>query len=165
MTYEALMIEAESHQLIVKEKPLKQHDGLIIGNKIGIREDIPTLKEKACVLAEELGHYHTTTGRIFDQTKVENRKQEYHARLWAYNKQIGLTGIVDAFRSGCRNRHEAAEYLGVTEEFLMDALNAYRSKYGVCTTVDNYIIYFEPCIGVMEITGDSCDENTKEKRD
>lgn len=154
MTYEALMIEAESHQLNVKEKPLRQHDGLIIGKRIAIRCDIPTSKEKACILAEELGHYYTTTGNILDQSKAENRKQEYHARLWAYNKQIGLTGIVDAYRNGCRNRYEAAEYLGVTEEFLLDALETYRKKYGICTAIDNYIIYFEPCIGVMEITSD-----------
>lgn len=152
--YEILLDEAESHQLSVKEKPLAAHDGRIKGNKIAIRSTIKTETEKACILAEELGHYYTTTGNILDQSKAENRKQEYHARLWAYNKQIGLTGIVDAYRNGCRNRYEAAEYLGVTEEFLLDALETYRKKYGICTAIDNYIIYFEPCIGVMEITSD-----------
>jgi len=122
--------------------------GLYVGENIAIEKTLTQL-EKACILAEELGHYHTTTGNILDQTKTENRKQELKARLWAYNKQIGLLGIVKAYQYGCRNRHEVAEYLEVTEEFLVNALKAYRSKYGVYTTVDNYIVYFEPtrCYG------------------
>ena len=30
--------------------------------------------EKACVLAEELGHHYTTIGDIIDQKESENRK-------------------------------------------------------------------------------------------
>lgn len=150
MTYEGLMIESEKHDLIIREKDLPGYKGRIYKNRVAIRRSIPTV-EKACILAEELGHYHTTTGNILDQSKVENRKQERKARIWAYNKQIGLLGIVKAYQQSCRNRYEVAEYLGVTEEFLDDALKAYRSKYGIYAIVDNYIIYFEPAIGVMEI--------------
>lgn len=149
MDYEALLIEADSRQLRVKEKPLKQHDGLIIGNKIAIRNDISTKAEKACVLAEELGHYYTTTGDILDQSKVENRKQEFRARLHAYNKMIGLLGIIRAYEHGCRNFYEVAEYLEVTEEFLQEALSAYRSKYGICKELDNYIIFFVPQLAIL----------------
>ncbi len=60
-------------------------------------------------------------------------------------------GIVKAYQYGCRNSYEVADYLGVTEEFLADALKAYKSKYGICATVDNYIVYFEPYVGIMEI--------------
>lgn len=149
--YEVLLAEAESNQLTVKEKPLEAYDGRIKGDKIAIRNTIKTTVEKACILAEELGHYYTTTGNILDQTTTDSRKQERKARIWAYNKQIGLLGIVKAYQQGCRNRYEAAEYLGVTEEFLDDALKAYRSKYGIYAIIDNYIVYFEPAIGVMEM--------------
>ena len=44
-----------------------------------------------------------------------------------------------------------AEYLDVTETFLADAIERYRSKYGMFATLDNYIIYFEPCLAVAEI--------------
>ena len=44
-----------------------------------------------------------------------------------------------------------AEYLEVTEEFLRESLDMYRSKYGVCTTLDNYIIYFEPSLTVADM--------------
>lgn len=150
MTYEALLNEADSHQLIVKEKPLKQHDGLIVGNRIAIRKDMNTSEEKSCVLAEELGHYHTTVGNILDQSKTENRKQELHARMWAYNLMVGPIGIIKAYERGCQSLYEVAEYLEVTEEFLQEAIQRYRQKYGVYAEVDNYIIFFEPRLAVMK---------------
>lgn len=149
--YEKLLLEAESKGLVVKEKPLKYNDGRIKGNKIAIRQNINTQLEKSCVLAEELGHHYTSAGNILDQTRTENIKQELKARMWAYNKQIGLGGIIDAYRQGCRNFHEMAEYLNVTEEFLRDALEAYRLKYGQCVDIDNYTIYFEPYLSVADM--------------
>ncbi|WP_373216554.1 hypothetical protein [Ruminococcus sp. 5_1_39BFAA] len=104
MTYEALLNEADSHQLTVKEKPLKQHDGLIIGNKIAIRKSIGTAIEKSCVLAEELGHHYTSSGNILDQSDTMNLNQEYRARLYCYNLKVGLMGIVQTYEHGCRNR-------------------------------------------------------------
>lgn len=109
------------------------------------------VKEKTCVLAEELGHYHTTIGNIIDSRDTKNRKQELKARLWAYNQQIGLLGIVNAYEAGCLNTYEMAEYLDVTEQFLLDALQCYKDKYGLFTKLDNYIIYFEPNLGIMKM--------------
>lgn len=149
-SYEILLAEASDLGLIVKEKPLKYNNGRIKGNKVAIRQDIETTVQKTCVLAEELGHHCTSVGDILDQTDEQNRKQEFRARMWAYNELVGLMGIVRAFHHGCRSTYEVAEYLEVTEEFLNDALNAYRDKYGVYTTVDNYIIYFIPGLTVFK---------------
>ncbi len=150
MNYEALLDEAHQEGLIVKEKPLKYNNGRIKGKRIAIRQDIATNTEKTCVLAEELGHHHTSVGNIIDMNDVRNRKQERQARLWGYNKLIGLTGIIKAFRAGCQSRHEVAELLNVTDEFLKECIDCYRDKYGVCTEIDNYIIYFIPHLAVME---------------
>lgn len=150
--YETLLAEAYDSGVSVKEKILKSDsDALILGNKIAIRKDIPTLVEKSCVLAEELGHFHTSTGNIIDLQDIRNRKQENTARLWAYNAKIGLLGIIHSYRENCRTLHEMAECLGVTEVFLQDALECYKSKYGICAKLDNYIIYFEPNLGIMEL--------------
>lgn len=149
MLYEDLLIEADMSNLIVKEKPLINNDGLISGNRIAIRKNIATTAEKACVLAEELGHHYTTTGNILDQQNVVNAKQALHARTWAYNECIGLIGIVKAFESGCKSLYEMADYLNVTEDFLKDALESFRRKYGIYTEIDNYFIFFEPYISVM----------------
>lgn len=150
MDYEALLDEAHQEGLIVKEKPLKYNNGRIKGKRIAIRQDIKTNIEKTCILAEELGHHHTSVGNILDMNDVRNRKQERQARLWGYNKLIGLTGIISAFRAGCQSSHEIAEKLDVTEEYLQECIDCYRNKYGVCTEVDNYIIYFIPNLAVME---------------
>lgn len=152
MTYEELLKEADSMGLVVKEKSLQSGDGRIFNNKIAIRQDIPTETEKSCVLAEELGHYFTSAGNILDQTDMVNRKQEYRARLYGYNLQIGLRGIISAHTGGCRNLYEMADYLDVTEEYLKEALNCYQSKYGEYVKVDNYMIYFIPTLAVLEIT-------------
>lgn len=152
LTYEVLLNAADQAGLTVKEKPLSESDGLIKGNRIAIRKDIPTQAEKSCVLAEELGHYFTSAGNILDQTDIVNRKQEYRARLYGYNLQIGLRGIISAHTAGCRNLYEMADYLDVTEEYLKEALDCYQSKYGEYVKVDNYMIYFIPSLAVLEIT-------------
>lgn len=143
------MKEYDATELIIKEKDLQGSNGRIRGNRIAIKKDI-SLRQKACVLAEELGHYHTTVGNILDQTDVSNRKQERTARLWAYNKQIGLSGLVHCFEARCQNIHEMADHLGVTEAFLQDALECYRQKYGICTSYQQYTIYFEPKLAICK---------------
>ena len=150
MNYEALLDEAFQEGLIVKEKPLKYNNGRIKGKRIAIRKDIDTFTEKGCVLAEELGHHHTSVGNILDMSDSGNRKQERQARLWGYNKLIGLSGIISAFRAGCQSRHEIAERLDVTEEYLQECIDCYRDKYGESVEVDNYTIYFIPHLAVME---------------
>ena len=124
--------------------------GLYCDGVIAIREDM-TIPEKTCALAEELGHHETSVGNIIDMTSAANRKQERQARLWAYNKQIGLIGLVRAFEHGCQNRFEIAEYLEVTEECLEECIECYRNKYGICKRVDNYVVYFIPQLSVMKL--------------
>jgi hypothetical protein len=150
MIYNALLDEANAEGLSIKERPFKTYDGRIKGNNIYLRENMNTT-EKTCVLAEELGHHYTSVGCILDQTDFANRKQERQARLWGYNKLIGLMGIVRAFNAGCQNQYEIAEYLDVTEEYLQECINCYQSKYGICTNVDNYVIYFVPYLTVTEM--------------
>ena len=108
-----------------------------------------TQKQKACVLAEEIRHYKTSTGNILNQSDTGNQEQEYQARLYGYNLKVGLMGIVQAYEAGCRNLHETAELLDVTEEYLIEVLDAYRRKYGCGTEFDNYIVMFEPYLAVI----------------
>lgn len=149
-TYEYLLTEAGSEGLIVKELPLRGYDGRIKGNRVAISRSL-TQAQKACVLAEELGHYYTTVGNILDQSDSGNRKQELQARLWAYNKKIGLQGIIKAYERRLTDLNEMAEFLDVTPEFLHDALKCYRSKYGDYVELDNYVIIFEPYLSVAKM--------------
>lgn len=149
--YEALLDEACDKGLIVKEKPLQYNNGRIKGNRIAIRKDLSTSTEKACVLAEELGHHETTVGNILDMSNSWNRKQERQARLNGYNRLIGLMGIIDAYEAKCQSQHEMAEFLNVTEEYLLECIECYRDKYGPRKTVNKYIIYFIPNLAVMKM--------------
>lgn len=148
--YEILLDDAYNDGLLVKEKPLQGSDGRIKGSKIAIRENM-TITEKTCTLAEELGHHYTTYGNIMDQENTQNRKQELRARLYGYDMQIGLIGIIECYKHHCRSIYEMAEYLQVTEEYLKEALECYSRKYGESLVIiDNYAIRFVPSLQVME---------------
>lgn len=147
-SYEALLLEADDLKLITKEKDLLSSDGRIKDNKIAIRKGLTSAKKK-CVLAEELGHYHLTVGNIIDQDNFNNQKQEQIARCWAYKKLITLEKLIEAFNYGCRNQFEYAEYLGVTEQFLIDAMERFKTKYGCYKHVGSYTIMFYPHYGII----------------
>lgn len=125
--------------------------GLYCDNVIAISSHLSNSTEKACVLAEELGHHYTAVGNIIEQSSEENRKQELHGRIVAYNKMVGLHGLIDAYENHCQSLSDSADYLGVTEEFLNDCLEYYKNKYGTHTTLNNYVIFFEPAVAVLEL--------------
>ena len=149
MKYNALLNEANAEGISIKERPFKTYDGRIKGKDIYLRKDMNTA-EKSCVLAEELGHYYTTVGDILDMNVSENRKQERQARLWGYNRVIGLFCLIRAYEHGCKDKYEIAEYLDVTEEYLEDCIDCYRDKYGEHKIVDNYTIYFIPNLMIFK---------------
>lgn len=123
--------------------------GLYVDGSIAIKEGMVSSKT-ADTIAEELGHHYTSVGNILKQDTINARKQERTARLWSYNKRIGLIGILNAFQNHCTNRYEIAEYLGISEDTLTDALECYRQIYGTGVMVDNYFIQFEPVLQVYE---------------
>ena len=151
--YEVLLDSADIQNVTVDETSYfcgTQIKGLYLDNHIALSKDLRSDTQKRCILAEELGHYHTTVGDIIDQSSDANRKQELRARLWSYNKLIGLHGIISCHKAHYTTSYEMADYLGVTEEFLQEAIQCYRSKYGLCVQYDNYVIYFDP-VSVLEL--------------
>ena len=141
MNYEDLLNEYTGDDLVIKEKPLQSSNGRIYNNRIAIRHDMPTV-DKTCTLAEELGHYYTSSGDILDQENVSNRKQEHRARMWAYDKLLPLQLFILAFKHGCHSIHETAEFLEVSEEFLIECVGAYYSKYGTYLEFNGYLLMF-----------------------
>lgn len=150
--YDALVMEAAHEGVYVVEKKFRSRaKGLCKGNKIGISSAISTLTEKTCILAEELGHYHTTFGDILDQSDIRNRKQELRARTWAYYRLISLDDFISAHVAGIRNRYEFAHFLGVTEEFLQNALDRFQNIYGTHTIREGHMIMFDPLMVIEPI--------------
>ncbi len=145
-----LLNEAEKECIEVVSLPFKGNlKGLYYDKVIGLNKNLETTAEKCCVLAEELGHYYTSAGNILDQSKIENRKQERRARTWAYQKLVPLDKLVLAYKEGIRTKYELAEFLGVTEQFLAEALKYYKEKYGMYYRLGKYWICFEP-LGILE---------------
>lgn len=119
--YEELIGEYE--QLIIEERPM-ENEGLYADGCVWINKNMSANK-KACILAEEIGHYETTSGDILDQTDTGNRKQELIARKWAYEKLIPVEAIQTAINNGYTEIWNIAEFLEVDEAFLKDALQYY----------------------------------------
>lgn len=150
MKHLELLKEAEENRLKLYRYSMdKTVRGLCIGNNIILNKDIDSIKEFNCILAEEIGHYKTTVGDI-TSPGVNNARQELRARAYAYDKLIGLEGLVEAWDADCRSINEAAEYLSVTEDFFKAALEYYRGKYGVQTSYKDRLVTLIPCLKVED---------------
>lgn len=125
--------------------------GLYCDNTIALSNRLISHKEKIGVLAEEIAHHDLSVGNILDLKDARSRKQELQAHMAAYDRLIGLTGIVRCYEAGCRSVYEMADLLDVTEEFLKEALEAYRMRYGCGASVDCYRILFEPALSVIKM--------------
>ena len=151
--YEQALQDAADKGLDVWEDTVLNSDagGLLIGHTIALSRRLRSYKKKACVLAEEIAHHDLNVGDILDQSDAGASQQEHRARMRAFDRLVGLSGIVSCFKAGDRSLWEMAERLEVTEEFLQGALEAYRLRYGDGIMVDNCWIRFEPYLDIVEM--------------
>lgn len=131
-------IEIEETNRLPKFQP-----GFYINGKIYINSNLSETR-KAEVLYEELAHHKLTYGNILDQSKDINRKFENYARRYGYEAALPLRIIVEAYNYGVNNLYELAEYAQLSEEYVSDILEHYKSKYGIGTHYGDYSITFEP---------------------
>ncbi len=126
--YEALIAEYDE-ELEIEEHNMK-NDGLYCDNFVWINKNMCENK-KCCILAEEIGHYFTSSGDILNQTDINNAKQEYRARAWAVEKILPYKEFVKSLNSGCKTIPEIAEFLDIDEDFLKESIEHYKCKLGV----------------------------------
>jgi hypothetical protein len=149
--YEQLLAHTSENSIAVVRMNLKGNlKGLYADKTIALNSSINSKSEETCILAEELGHYHTSSGDILDMTNIKNKKQELVARGWAYQKLVPFEKICNAFKNGVSSQSELVEILEVTDEFLVKALQYYNMKYGAYRQYKNFMIFFWP-LGVMEL--------------
>lgn len=101
-----------------------------------------TISEKACWIAEELGHYHTGRNLVLKYRSVDDWRAEARARRWAHMRLL----TPDAIRTAARNTDdifEIAEALEVSVEFLRESIDDFQAK-GIWSST--YI-----CVGELEI--------------
>lgn len=150
MEYIDLVNEACKENIDIVEISFNNNiKGLYCDKTIGLNKNIETSTEKKCILAEELGHFYTSSGNIINNS-ILCRKSENIARNWAYKRLITLNDFIDAFNYSINTLDDLACYLDVTIPFLKETINFYRRKYGIQTFVGDYIIFFEPCFSIMK---------------
>ena len=149
--YEEIICEYEQDVDVVEYNFSSDNiKGLYSDGVVAINNKLSTI-EKTGIIAEEIGHHFTSYGDIIDIHSTSNRKQEFKARMWGYNKLIGLRGLIDAFEHHCQNMYDIADYLNITTDYLKEAIRTYQNKYGNYVELDNYIIQFNyPSIGIIK---------------
>ncbi|WP_034172745.1 ImmA/IrrE family metallo-endopeptidase [Listeria monocytogenes] len=141
--YEKMLIE---HDYIeVRETDVMPNDlhGLWLGDLILIKRNLSETR-KAEVLYEELAHHKLTYGNILDQSKWINRKFESYAKRHGFEAALPLRIIVEAHHYGVSSLYELADYVQLSEKYIVEILGHYKQKYGYSTRYDKYVIQFEP---------------------
>lgn len=153
--YEKLLIKAEKLGIRVREVDFGVNDevGYYSNNKILINNRLNE-KQKHGVLAEELGHHNKTCGDISDQTKLENRKKELLARREGYKFILEPLDLIYAFRCGCNNSYEIADFYEITEKELNEIIKDFKKQHGIGKKFDKYYVKFEPTLGFYELFND-----------
>ena len=87
-TYEELQDEACKDGIEIIDNHSFKSDrisGLYCNNTIALSKNLKNSTEKACVLAEELGHHYTAVGEIIDQSSAENLGIQQPSRFAWYH--------------------------------------------------------------------------------
>ena len=126
--------------------------GLYYDGCIALSKKLPSSMERTAVIAEELGHYHTSVGDILDQNIAGNRKQERQARAWGYRKLISLSDLISAYEAGYTMLYDIAEFLNLPEDYISDAIQYFQEVYGERQlAIGEYQIRFVPEIDIQKL--------------
>lgn len=141
--YEELIYEYRNLNITETNILPSFQSGMYYNNQIYINSN-RSEAVKLETLAEEIAHHKLTYGDITDQSKFNNRKFEGYARRYAMEQIISLQGIVDAFKNDCHNLYELALFFEVSKIYVLDAIEHYKTKYGLDVYHNGYVIKFEP---------------------
>lgn len=136
---------AEFSQLSYKFEPLmpKKQKGLIVGDIVYLNPE-QTAAELPATIAEEIGHYLTSVGDITRQDTVEKRKQEQKARDVGAMMVVTPEDLISCYKERLATVWECAEFLGITEETMQNAIEVYSKVYEHGFDYKNYVIKFRP---------------------
>lgn len=141
--YEQLLAENEHIKIKDTHSLPDGYSGFYKDGIILIDKDLSETR-KAEVLYEELAHHKLTYGNILDQSKWINRKFENYAKRHGYEAALPLRIIVEAHHYGVSNLYELAQYVQLSEEYVLEILEHYRNKHGIYIRYGTYLIQFEP---------------------
>lgn len=141
--YEELLIEHDYIDIRETDVMPNNLHGLWLDDIILINRNLSETR-KAEVLYEELAHHKLTYGNILDQSKWINRKFENYAKRHGYEAALPLRIIVEAHHYGVSSLYELADYVQLSEKYIVEILGHYKQKYGYSARYGKYVIQFEP---------------------
>ncbi|GAX07071.1 hypothetical protein IWT25_02419 [Secundilactobacillus pentosiphilus] len=112
--------------------------GLTYDNEIMINKNRPA-SDQYQILLEELAHLETSVGDITKESTPSERQQENYARSLALEKAVTLDGLIYCFNDGLWELSEMAEYFNVSGDFILKALDHYRTKRGLIFKYHGYL--------------------------
>lgn len=141
--YEEMLIKHDYIEIKETDVMPDNLSGVWLDDLILINSNLPETR-KTEVLYEELAHHKLTYGNILDQSKWINRKFENYARRHGYEAALPLRIIIEAHHFGVSNLYELAQYVQLSEEYVLEILEHYKQKHGIGTHYGDYSITFEP---------------------
>lgn len=141
--YENLVIEHDYLKIRDVHALPSGYEGFYSDGYILIDKSIPNFR-KAEVLFEELAHHKLTWGDITYQSQFNNRKFENYAKRAGFQAALPLRIIIEAYHYGISKLHELAEYVELSEEYIILVIEFYKKKYGLSTYFNGHVIKFEP---------------------
>jgi hypothetical protein len=129
MTTDELMDYAETHGHKVVYYPLLKNKAITLdynGSFIALSTTLYGIDEKETV-AHELGH--AEYGGIYNRYSPFDikEKSENRANKWAYYKLVPPGEVRVSFKHGVLESWELAEQFNVSDDFMCEALNYYKS--------------------------------------
>ncbi|OHP78953.1 ImmA/IrrE family metallo-endopeptidase [Staphylococcus sp. HMSC063A07] len=141
--YEEMLIKHDYIEIKETDVMPDNLSGVWLDDLILINSNLPETR-KTEVLYEELAHHKLTYGNILDQSKWINRKFENYARRHGYEAALPLRIIIEAHHFGVSNLYELAQYVQLSEEYVLEILEHYKQKHGIGIHYGEYSITFEP---------------------
>ncbi len=141
---EELEATYEQYATIIEFRGLKRDTGLYGAYKnikgkpyIILEPDQPEI-DKQVILREEFMHFLTSVGVIVDQKQLNNRKQELLARRLAYKSAISIDDLIKCYNLGLQTNYEIAAELELPEDFVLNAINYFKTQMSNGTVYKGY---------------------------
>ena len=148
--FEALAASRPQLNIIISKKLPKFLGGLTFIRDIYINQNLSE-REKYEVLQEEFAHYDYTAGDISSGDSEADKKQEALARSRAMERTVTLDGLIHCYLNHAWSLEEVADYFGVTEKYVQQAIQNYRDKYGLVFRYNGYYFDLRKAINISKV--------------
>lgn len=94
---------------------------------VSLRRDLTKAEERS-YLSHELGHH--IKGALYRKETpcITRGRCELRANTWAAHRLIPIRSLYAAFRKGCVEVWQLAEYFDVTEDFILKTIEIYKQE-------------------------------------